>query len=106
MDTLRGTISDAVNNLNKLLLQTLDDSQEKSIRSLRDIYFQLWQEVILQELDNSTQEFRSAIEALKATMQISADAQKDLKKVTKVIELANSAAKAVAKIVKVGIKYV
>ena len=106
MDTLRGTISDAVNNLNKLLLQTLDDSQEKSIRSLRDIYFQLWQEVILQELDNSTQEFRSAIEALKAAMQISADAQKDLKKITKVIELANSAAKAVDKIVKIGIKYV
>jgi len=106
MDTLRGTISDAVNDLNKLLLQNLDDSQEKSIRSLRDAYFQLWQEVILQEIDNSTPEFSSAVESLKAVMQMSADAQKDIKKVTKVIEVANSAAKAVDKIVKLGIKYV
>ena len=103
METLRGTISDTVNELNKLLLKTTDPEEEKKIRQLRRIYFALWEEVIKQEIDNRTPDFKEAIDSLKVAHDAAVQAKEDLQKISEAINRAVAAAKAVDKIVKLGI---
>ena len=103
METLRGNISDTVNELNKLLVKTTDPEEEQKIRKLRRIYFALWEEVIKQEIDSKTQEFKEAIDSLKVAHDAAVQAKKDIEKVAEAINRAVSAAKAVDRIVKLGI---
>ena len=103
METLRGNISDTVNELNKLLLRTTDPEEEERLRKLRGIYFALWEEVIKQEIDKRTHEFREAIDSLKAAHDAAVQAREDLQKVAEAINRAESAAKAVDRIVRLGI---
>jgi len=103
METLRSNISDTVNELNKLLKETTDPEEEEKLRKLRGIYFKLWEEVIKQEIDNATQEFKEAIDSLKVARDAAVQAKEDLQKVAEAIDRAVSAAKAVDRIVKLGI---
>ncbi len=103
MATLRTELSDAVNELNKLLRITKDPNLEARIRKLRRIYFALWEEVIRQDIDNQAHEFKDAIEQLSAAQKAVLEAKKDVEKVAKAINTAVSAAKAVDKVVKLGI---
>ena len=50
MATLRGSIADAINELNKLLVKTSDPEEKRKIRKLRKIYVALFEEVIKQEI--------------------------------------------------------
>jgi len=103
METLRGTISDTVNELNKLLREITDPGEEQKIRKLRRIYFALWEEVIEQEIDSRTPEFKEAIDSLKIARDAAIEAKEDIQKVAEAIDRAVSAAKAVDRIVKLGI---
>lgn len=103
METLRGNISDTVNELNKLLLKTTDPEEEGKLRNLRRIYFALWEEVIKQEIDSKTGEFREAIDSLKVARDAAIKAKEDLEKIAEAIDKAVAAAKAVDRIVKLGI---
>lgn len=103
MDTLRTGLSDAVNELNKLLRATQDPDSEARIRRLRRIYFALWEEVIRQDIDSQTLEFKDAIGQLAAAQEAASEAKKDAEKVAKAINIAVSAAKAVDKVVKLGV---
>jgi len=103
METLRGNISDTVNELNKLLLKTTDPEEEGKIRKLRRIYFALWEEVIKQEIDSRTHEFKEAIDSLKVAHDAAVQAKEDIAKIAEAINRAVSAAKAVDRIVKLGI---
>jgi hypothetical protein len=103
METLRGNISDTVNELNKLLRETTDPEEEQKIRKLRRIYFALWEEVIEQEIDSRTPEFKEAIDSLKIARDAAIEAKEDIQKVAEAIDQAVSAAKAVDRIVKLGI---
>jgi hypothetical protein len=103
METLRVTISDTVNELNKLLRETTDAEEEQKIRKLRRIYFALWEEVIEQEIDSRTPEFKEAIDSLKIARDAAIEAKEDIQKVAEAIDRAVSAAKAVDRIVKLGI---
>jgi hypothetical protein len=103
METLRRNISDTVNELNKLLKETTDPEEEEKLRKLRGIYFALWEEVIKQEIDNRTQAFKEAIDSLKVAHDAAVQAKEDLQKVAEAIDRAVSAAKAVDRIVKLGI---
>jgi uncharacterized protein YnzC (UPF0291/DUF896 family) len=105
METLRKNISDTVNELNKLLKETTDPEEEEKLRKLRGIYFKLWEEVIKQEIDNGTQEFKEAIDSLKVARDAAVQAKEDLQKVAEAIDRAVSAAKAVDRIVKLGIDF-
>jgi hypothetical protein len=105
METLRGNISDTVNELNKLLLKTTDSEEEKELRKLRKIYFALWEEVIKQEIDNRTPEFKEAVDSLKAAHDAAVQAKEELQKIPEVINRAVAAGKAVDKIVKLGIDF-
>lgn len=101
--SLRGLLSDAVNELNKLLLATRNPDEESKIRKLTRIYFALWEEVIKQELDRSTKAFKDAIEELKQSKEATEEAKKDIEKIATAINRAVAAAKAVDKVVKLGI---
>jgi hypothetical protein len=103
METLHGNISDTVNELNKLLRETTDPEEEQKIRKLRRIYFALWEEVIEQEIDSRTPEFKEAIDSLKIARDAAIEAKEDIQKVAEAIDRAVSAAKAVDRIVKLGI---
>lgn len=103
MATLRSGISDTVNVLNKLLLETIDPEKEARIRKLIRIFFTLWEEVIKQEIDNSTYEFKDAIEALSIAEQYLEKAKSDIEKIADGINKAVIAAKAVDKVVNLGI---
>lgn len=103
METLRGRISDTVNELNKLLKKTTDPEEEEKLRKLRGIYFALWEEVIKQEIDSGTRAFKEAIDSLKVAYDAAVKAKEDLQKVAEAIDRAVSAAKAVDRIVKLGI---
>lgn len=103
METLRANIGDAVNELNKLLRKTTDAEEEQRIRKLRRIYFALWEEVIEQEIDSRTPEFEQAIDSLKLARDAAVEAKEDLEKIPEAINRAVAAAKAVDKIVKLGI---
>ncbi len=103
MDTLRTGLSDAVNELNKLLRTTNDVDLEARIRRLRRIYFALWEEVIRQDIDNDTHEFKGAIDQLAAAQKTASDAKNNVENVAKAINAAVSAAKAVDQVVKLGI---
>lgn len=105
METLRRNISDTVNELNKLLKKTTDPEEEEKLRKLRGIYFKLWEEVIKREIDNRTQEFKEAIDSLKVARDAAVQAKEDLQKVAEAIDRAVSAAKAVDRIVKLGIDF-
>jgi hypothetical protein len=100
--TLRNGISDTVNILNKLLLQTLTPDEEVQLRKLRRIYFALWEEVIEQEIDNQTHEFNDAINSLSSAEQVLESARSDITKVAEAINQATIAAQAVDGIVKLG----
>lgn len=103
METLRGNISDTVNELNKLLIKTTDPEEEEKLRKLRGIYFALWEEVIKQEIDSKTQEFKEAIDSLRAARDAAIQAKENLEKIAEAIDKAVAAAKAVDSIVKLGI---
>jgi hypothetical protein len=101
--TLRSGISDTVNVLNKFLLKTLDPAEESRLRKLRRIYFALWEEVIKQEIDNRSSDFKDALEALSIAEKYLEKAKSDIAEIADAINKAVIAAKAVDKIVKLGI---
>jgi len=103
MATLRSGISDTVNELNKLLIKTRDSEEEAKIRKLRRIYFALWEEVIKQDIDKRTMEFKDATEALLIAEQYIEKAKSNIGEIADAINKAVVAAKAIDKIVKLGI---
>ena len=98
------SISHAVNELNKLLLVTISEEDEHQVRKLRRIYFDLFEAVIIQEIDNKTQDFKEAMTALNSARNAAKKAKRDVEKLTGAIQKAGIAAKAVDKIVNIGIK--
>lgn len=103
--TLRQALSDVVNDIHKLIELAPDEETEELLRRQRRIYFALWEEVIKQELDRNTPLYRDALESLKAAGAAAQQAKADLAQVADAINKAVAAAKAVDKIVQLGIKY-
>ena len=104
-ETLRRHISDTVNEIHKLIELAPDEQTEESLRRLRRAYFELWETVIKKEIDRTTPQYEKAVESLKEAQQAAAEAKKDIQKVAGAIKKAVSAAKAVDKIVNLGLKY-
>lgn len=100
MGTLRGGISDTVNEINKLLLKTQDPEEEKKLRDLRRMYFDLWQRTIRTEIDNRTSEFTDAIRSLNAAHDAAVEAKEKTEKIALAIDRATSAVSVVEKVLK------
>jgi len=106
MATLRGTIVDTINELNKLLRLTNDEGEKRKLRLLRNSYFALLDEVLRQELDSNSEEFVEAIGMLQGAQASIAEAKNDIAKIAEVINLLNKGARAVDRVVKIGIGFV
>lgn len=100
--TLRHGLVDAINELRKLLFQTQDEQEETQIRKLRNVYFELLEAVIRQEIDRRTQEFTLAVVQLEAARKNAVKAKKDIGMIAEAITSAADAAKTVSRIVNVG----
>jgi ribonuclease HI len=70
---------------------------------MRKLYVQLLEEVIKQEIASNTVEFKAAIEGLRAAKKAAVEAKEDIEKVAQAIERFVRAAKAVDKVVGLGI---
>ena len=103
MGTLREGLVNAINELNKLLLETSDPGERKEIRNLRRIYVTLIEEVVRITISRRTNAFREAAESLEEARKAAVAAKRDIKKIADAIDKAASAAAAVNKVVKFGI---
>lgn len=101
--TIRVNLVNLLNEFNKLLVLTNNDDEEAKIRKNRRILFVLLEEVVKQEIDANTTEFREAISALREARQKVEDAKADIGKIVDAIRFVVLAAKAVDTIVRVGI---
>lgn len=103
METIRQNLVNLINELNKLLILTTDPEEEEKIRRARRVSLSLLEEVIKQEIKSNTREFREAISSLKEAQDAVETAKQDVKKISDAINRTVLAAKAVDKIVKLGI---
>lgn len=102
--TIRSGISDLVNVLNKVRNNTTVAQEQIDLQKLINVLFILWQQVIFDQLDKKTQDYKDAISSLNDAEKEAKAALKDLGKVANAIKTATSAAKAVDKVVKFAIK--
>lgn len=101
-ETLRGNLSDTINELNKLLLLSVTEEEDTRLRQLRRVYKNLWEETILKDLQANSAELQPAIASLQEARQAAVEAVQDSQKVAGAIDKAVKAAKAVDKIVQTG----
>jgi len=102
--TIRSGISDLVNVLNKVRNNTTVAQEQIDLQKSINVLFILWQQVIIDQLDKTTQDYKDAIQSLNDAEKVAKTALKDLNKVTDAIKTATVAAKSVDKVVKFAIK--
>jgi hypothetical protein len=102
--TIRSGISDLVNVLNKVRNNTTVAQEQIDLQKLINALFILWQQVILDQLDKTTLDYKAAIQSLGEAENVAKAAFKDLNKVAEAIKIATAAAKAVDKVVNFAIK--
>lgn len=100
--TIRVNLVNLLNEFSKLLILTNDEAEEKTIRKNRRVLFVLLEEVVKQEIDANTMQFREAIFALQEARKKVEEAKADIHKIVDAIKFAVLAAKSVDKIVKIG----
>ena len=100
METLRVHISNAVNEVQRLLKTEVAPEAEVRLRQLRSDYFYLWQQVILQSLDNRSPEYTTALQTLRQARDAAETAQTDLAGIEEAIRLLEAGAKAVRAVVR------
>jgi hypothetical protein len=97
--TIRGGISDTVNKLNKLRNNTIVPEEQIRLQKIINIYFFLWQQVIYDQLDSSSQAYKDAIKALKIAEKTADDALAGIKSVAEAIDSAAKAAQIIGSII-------
>lgn len=102
--TLRGGISDLVNDLVKIANNTTNASQQTELQKLINALMILWQQVIFDQLNTTTPDYLSAINAIGVAKESATEAKKDLDKVVDTITKATQAAKAVDKVINFAVK--
>lgn len=101
---LRSGIGDLVNDLVKVLNNTTNADQQTALLKIVNALMVLWQQVILDQLNNKTEEYLDALTTLDAAQEAAAAAKKDLDQVTDAIKKATTAAKAVDKVINFAVK--
>jgi hypothetical protein len=104
--TLRGSLSDSVNEINKLILSGVPPAEEEKLRKLRKAYFKLWEAVIVNIIDNNTALYKEAIASLQEATKAATAAREEIGKVSMAINKAVKAAQAVDEIVNAGIGFI
>jgi hypothetical protein len=76
--TIRSGISDLVNDLNKVRNNTTVAQEQIDLQKLINALFILWQQVIFDQLDKKTQDYKDAIRTLNDAVKEAKAALKDL----------------------------
>jgi hypothetical protein len=106
MATLRSNISDVVNILQKILLNTTVADEQVDLSKIISVYFILWQQVILDQIEKSNPDYKAALGKLDDAEGAAKRALVDLSKVVDAIKAATAAAKAVDKVVNLAVKLI
>ncbi len=72
--TLRVAVSNAVNEINKLVGVSSDPALAQRVVAVRNHFFLLWQQIILFDLDPARPEFDAALSAMERAGQAAIDA--------------------------------
>jgi hypothetical protein len=102
--TIRSGISDVVNVLNKVRNNTTVAQDQIDLQKIINALMILWQQVIFDQLDKTTDDYKAAISSLNDAEKSAKAALKDLEQVADAIKVAVTAAKAVDKVVNFAIK--
>ena len=100
---LRHQLTELLNELGKLMVVAPTEEEEQKIRRLIRILFAILDEVLKQEIQSNTKKYRDAIAALDESLELADAAKRDLKRIADAINKAVSAAKAVDKVIGLGI---
>lgn len=103
MATLRSEITELANTLNKVQQQATEANTERELRKLVHLLVVLWEEVIRQDLEATSEVYLNALHALTIAGAAAQDALADITKVTTAISRVQSAARAVDDVVKFGV---
>lgn len=106
MATIRSGIGDIVNDLNKAQRTITDPFVQIEIQKVIEQLFVLWRLTIIEEMEKTSQDYKTALEKIKVAKADAKAAVKKMEKVKDAIKSANAVAKAVDKIIKVAIKLI
>jgi hypothetical protein len=103
-DTIRSALSEAVDEINKLISVTADPDEARQLHCLREIFFDLWEGAIKAEIDDSSPIYTNAITLLQQSEAAAEAAQEDISQIADAISKAVSAAKVVDKVLNLGVE--
>ncbi|HED17413.1 MAG TPA: hypothetical protein ENI64_11445 [Gammaproteobacteria bacterium] len=106
MSTLRKNLTDTLNELQSLMMANITDEQRETLRKRIRILFAQLDEVLVQDLSDSSDDFNQALAALQNSAQAAEDAKNDIDKVASVINKTADAIGKLEKVLKMGIKIV
>lgn len=102
--TLRSGISDLVNDLVKIGNNTTNADQQTALLKITNALMILWQQVIFDQLNAQTSDYKTAIASLDDAKAAAAAAKKDMDGVVQAIKKATAAAKALDKVINFAVK--
>jgi len=106
MSTLRKNLTDALNELQSLMMADITDEERETIRKRIRILFAQLDEVLIQDISDSSDDFNQALAALKNSAKAAEEAKSDIDKVANVISKTADAIAKLEKVLKMGIKIV
>ncbi|MEM7253646.1 MAG: hypothetical protein AAF493_19690 [Pseudomonadota bacterium] len=105
IQNLRVGIVETINDLNKMVNASKSAKQQLEILKLLKVKNALLDAVVSQELKKSTPQYKRALRELVKAEKATKDAVKDIKKIANGIKRAQSAARAVGRVVGLGISF-
>ena len=102
---LRVGLIETINDLNNLLNNIDDAQQQRDIMRLLKVKNALLDAVVTQEIDRNSATYKKALKALIKAEKATKDGVADVQKVAKAIERASKAARAVGRVVGLGISF-
>ncbi len=106
MSTLRKNLTDALNELQSLMMADITDEERETIRKRIRILFAQLDEVLIQDISDSSDDFNQALAALQNSAQAAEEAKSDIDKVANAISKTADAIGKLEKGLKMGIKIV
>jgi len=106
MSTLRKNLTDALNELQTLMLADITDEQRETLRKRIRILFAQLDEVLIQDISDTNDAFNQALTALKNSAQAAEEAKNDIDKVANAISKTADAIGKLEKVLKMGIKII
>jgi len=106
MSTLRKNLTDTLNDLQSLMMADITDEERETIRKRIRILFAQLDEVLIQDISDSSDDFEQALDALQNSARAAGEAKNDIDKVANAISKTADAIGKLEKVLKMGIKIV